>query len=1026
MKRSCESLIVCLAAVICSASLDAAELSPSAALERSGVRGGLVVHIGCGEGRATAALRVSDAYIVHGLDPSAEKVAAARDHFSDKGVLGSVSASVLRGSALPYLDNTVNVLIAKDLGEIPMTEVMRVLCPTGAAYIAKSGKWTETRKPRPANIDEWTHYMHGPDNNAVADDTLVAPPRRLQWKAGPTFARHHDTLAGVSALVSSGGRIFYIIDEAPTTLMTFAPKWRLVARDAFNGVLLWKRSIGTWENYMRSFRSGPPQLPRRLVAAGGRVYVTLGINAPLTQLDAATGKILKTYKGTDGADEILLDGPRLLLVTIGASGRSILALEAKSGKVLWRKSGDETAGLQPMTLASSGGRVIFQCGREVRCADVETGKLLWRHGATQQPKPKTPVRRKRVKARRQRGASYHAPTVVICSEQKVVLSANQHSMAALDLETGKQLWSCPCPPDFHAPADVFLADGLVWAGLFANEGRDPRTGQVKRTLDITGLLTAGHHPRCYRNKATNRYIIASKRGMEFFDLKSSAHSRNNWVRGVCQYGIMPCNGLTYIPPNPCCCYPGAMLHGFYALAGAKPAAKGDGADPLIRGQAYEEAVMANRSRASDWPTLRGNPTRSGSTPHRLPTAATEVWTATVEGKLTAPVLGPDKIVVASVNLARITALDTRNGKEAWRFTAGGRVDSPPTIHNGLVLFGCADGWVYCLRATNGKLMWRFRAAPAERLTVVDEQLESVWPVHGNILVFGGVAYMAAGRSAYLDGGIYLYGLDPKTGKKLCEARVAIPHAEDKSKAFIMAGAKPDVLVTDGKYIYLQQIRFNKTLVRQTGLGRHLMNHSGLTDDTWFYRTFWRLGRGDAYDFPNSYIKYDLRVPFGQLLVFNDKLVCGLRTHMSQKIVASAAKAGSTGCLLFGDPNTPFTPDTRIPSNTDYPPKVKRPASKKHRWSVKLPFQARAMVLASETLFVAGWPETNDPADPLASIEGRSGGVLWVCNAADGKKLAEQKLDSAPVFDGMIAARGRLYISTRNGKVLCMGAAKQEK
>jgi hypothetical protein len=180
-----------------------------------------------------------------------------------------------------------------------------------------------------------------------------------------------------------------------------------------------------------------------------------------------------------------------------------------------------------------------------------------------------------------------------------------------------------------------------------------------------------------------------------------------------------------------------------------------------------------------------------------------------------------------------------------------------------VLFGCADGWVYCLRVSDGRLVWRFRAAPQERRVVVDEQLESVWPVHGNILVMEGVAYMAAGRSCYLDGGIYLYGLDPSTGRKLHEARVVIPHEEDKSKAFIMAGVRPDVLVSDGKYIYLQQIKFDRRLVRQKGLGRHLMNHSGLTDDTWFYRTFWRLGYGDAYDFPNSYIKYDLRVPFGQ-------------------------------------------------------------------------------------------------------------------------------------------------------------------
>jgi len=34
-------------------------------------------------------------------------------------------------------------------------------------------------------------------------------------------------------------------------------------------------------------------------------------------------------------------------------------------------------------------------------------------------------------------------------------------------------------------------------------------------------------------------------------------------------------------------------------------------------------------------------------------------------------------------------------------------------------------------------------------------------------------------------------------------------------------------------------------------------------------------------------------------------------------------------------------------------------------------------------------------------------------------LAQYKLDSAPVFDGMAAANGRLYLSLENGRVLCM-------
>ena len=73
------------------------------------------------------------------------------------------------------------------------------------------------------------------------------------------------------------------------------------------------------------------------------------------------------------------------------------------------------------------------------------------------------------------------------------------------------------------------------------------------------------------------------------------------------------------------------------------------------------------------------------------------------------------------------------------------------------------------------------------------------------------------------------------------------------------------------------------------------------------------------------------------------------------------------------------------------------------------------------LFAAGSPDVVDPDDAGAAWEGRKGGVLWAFAGADGTKLAESKLDSPPVFDGLIAANGRLYMAARNGTVLCLGA-----
>ena len=68
-----------------------------AILEATGVRGGLVVHLGCGDGRLTATLRANDSYLVHGLDPSEENVAKAREFAKSKG--GRVTIDKLGSSA---------------------------------------------------------------------------------------------------------------------------------------------------------------------------------------------------------------------------------------------------------------------------------------------------------------------------------------------------------------------------------------------------------------------------------------------------------------------------------------------------------------------------------------------------------------------------------------------------------------------------------------------------------------------------------------------------------------------------------------------------------------------------------------------------------------------------------------------------------------------------------------------------------------------------------------------------------------
>jgi outer membrane protein assembly factor BamB len=210
-------------------------------------------------------------------------------------------------------------------------------------------------------------------------------------------------MASMSALVSSGGRIFYIVDEGPTSSIMLPSEWSLIARDAFNGCVLWKKPIETWHPRLYPFKSGPSYLPRRLVAIDDRVYVTLGLSAPVTALDAATGEVIRTYEGTYATGEILVSEGVLFLAldespnnfkdyrpvheNVGlernrimkdylwdGAGRKLVAVQVDSGEILW--SADYPA--MPLTLAVDAQNVYFHDGGRVVCLDRTGGKEEWR------------------------------------------------------------------------------------------------------------------------------------------------------------------------------------------------------------------------------------------------------------------------------------------------------------------------------------------------------------------------------------------------------------------------------------------------------------------------------------------------------------------------------------------------------------------------------------------------------------------------------------------------------------------------
>ena len=163
-----------------------------------------------------------------------------------------------------------------------------------------------------------------------------------------------------------------------------------------------------------------------------------------------------------------------------------------------------------------------------------------------------------------------------------------------------------------------------------------------------------------------------------------------------------------------------------------------------------------------------------------------------------------------------------------------------------------------------------------------------------------------------------------------------------------------------------------------------------------------------------------RFPCARIMAFDDNLVYGYKDITFK---------GGDG--LFAS--------SKKPELKEFPQRSWQQATEVvNRWKQDIPFFVSAVFLAGETLFVAGpvaydvqkigeyldnvktdrYELSDELGDALASYEGGKGSLLWAVNKNNGEKLAEYRFDSKPVYDGMITADNRIYISTVDGSVIC--------
>jgi hypothetical protein len=487
----------------------------------------------------------------------------------------------------------------------------------------------------------------------------------------------------------------------------------------------------------------------------------------------------------------------------------------------------------------------------------------------------------------------------------------------------------------------------------------------------------------------------------------------------------------------------------------------------VKGPAYGKYEKRVQYSASEWPTFRHDNKRSGYAKTNVPAEVEQSWKQDFGTKISQPTIAGGKLFLSAVDEHTVYALNAASGREIWHFVANGRIDSSPTIYKGLVIFGCADGWVYALSTVDGELAWKFQAAPSARRLMSYGQPESVWPLSGSTLIQNDKLYCVAGRSMFIDGGLRMLILKPETGKLLSEnvMDTRIPgtdkHLEDVLMGKHMPVAMPDILSSDGQYVYMKSQTFTMDGKRvrvkpqrpdtQYDEEVHLFSPISFLDAGWHQRAYWIYGRAAG----EGWAEFQLppkRVPCGRIMCIDEEnaysygrdleLLCN--TSVSEYRLFSAGKRPRRkvgipkleGTWIKGK----YPIDNPLAAHSvNWKQLAQQPKGKlsalDYNWIQEEPeILAKAMVLANDRIFIAGprdvvdekefWGRSNEKIfqEKMAAqaewFKGKHGGIMQVFSKKGGRKLAEKKVAYLPAFDGLVAANGKLYMVTECGSIVC--------
>lgn len=743
--------------------------------------------------------------VVHLLVPDTT-VEQRREEVIRAGLGGRVLVDRLPKDHLPHPSRFVNLVVA-DLDAAgnrapSAAELQRVLAVRGATYLKQNGTWQAASAQPDDRIDGWSHRWYDASGNCVSRDRVAGYPQAVQWQHGPAMEDG-----------TGDGKVPRVADGRVVTLDHLSGD--LVCRDAGNGTLLWRRFIGSRHN-------------SDLAIVGGKIYLWHDPNAkpeqnrkafeergPLVAFSLATGEQAETFEHgliAGSAQPIEYVRPRdnrrfqrrpvpwFVVrddVIVQAYGHDLVVLDRATGRRQWSQKlrGDATwfapTLAEILVLAAEAvhpaRRGRYDGTEHVRCVtafDLRTGKTRWRNESLH-PQREVEEKSRRYQAR----AEFKPPSV---ANGLVLLHTSSYqfrqggSIAVLDLGTGREKWRRNfAPKELYTQGSqrAVLRDGEVivldgtGAYRFDAQSGQPRGEPIQRPR-VKRL--ARNNGACTASRATVNWLICNA----YLYVGPNGEVRDCFgARGQCGEGVVPANGLIFVPPTACDC--GDYTRGLQALTPSLPGKPFTDEQRLTQGPAYGQLEANKPYEENAWPVFLGQPQRLSHTDDAIQLPLKQVWqrkAASVRqdavdrdrrdserylGALSAPVVADGRLVVAAPETHQVLCFDAATGRQQWGFATGGKVDSPPTLAARLAVFGCEDGSVYAVRLSDGKLNWRFRAAPTDGVAMHHGHLAAAFPLPGSVLILQDRVIAIAGHHTDIDG-LHLWALDLPTGKPLTQ------------------------------------------------------------------------------------------------------------------------------------------------------------------------------------------------------------------------------------------------------------------